>query len=144
MSFFADQLEYLLKRGLVHKEHNCSLQGFRELEVFMESAALRELGMGYGEEKSAMGFIVPEVRASRTDVRVRRSKTYCLQVCLSSRVTTCITQTAPHGRKDTKIGASTCLCCSVETTGHAMTSRNEYARFGNDQINFREHLSTLL
>ena len=61
MSFHANQYRYLLDEGLLGAEHEETWAGLTAMKEAMEGPNVQQV-MHYGQEKKAIGFIIPELR----------------------------------------------------------------------------------
>jgi hypothetical protein len=61
IAFHANQYRYLLDNGLISPEHEETWRGYVTMKEAMEGPDVQTV-MQYGQEKKAVGFIVPEIR----------------------------------------------------------------------------------
>ena len=61
IAFHANQYRHLLDNGLVGPEHEETWRGYVAMKEAMEGPKVQKV-MAYGQEKKAVGFIVPEMR----------------------------------------------------------------------------------
>ena len=61
VAFHEEQFAYLLEQGILGKEFEPAQRGLSAMRQAMESPELSEI-MPYGQEKKAVGFIIPEMR----------------------------------------------------------------------------------
>ena len=61
MAFHEEQFAYLLEQGILGREFEPAQRGLSAMRQAMESPELSEI-MPYGQEKKAVGFIIPEMR----------------------------------------------------------------------------------
>jgi hypothetical protein len=61
IAFHANQYRYLLDNNLIGSEHEETWRGYVAMKEAMEGPEVQQV-MQYGQEKKAIGFIVPEIR----------------------------------------------------------------------------------